>query len=231
MPEMAAAGLWATASDLARLAIALQRSWKNARGAILSPATTRKMFTPQARNWGLGFTLDGQGRALRFSHAGDNPGFKAIMIAYPETGQGAVILTNGDGGERLNREILLSIAAAYRWPDYGPTIKTRVHVDPSALERVQGTYTVEGQPDLRLAVSPRGNGLALRIIRSGNEREVELLPRSADRYFRRDVDFEIQFAPGTPAPRLTIHEQGQAVEATRLKESAADRSVPHRPSP
>jgi hypothetical protein len=37
------------------------------------------------------------------------------MLAYPERGQGVVIMTNGDNGEALYNEIKNGISAEYGW--------------------------------------------------------------------------------------------------------------------
>jgi CubicO group peptidase (beta-lactamase class C family) len=217
LPEMAAAGLWSTPSDLARLAIALQQAWKGKAGGLVSAATAREMFERQIGEWGLGFELQGQGRALRFRHIGDNPGYKAVLIAYPDTGQGAVILTNGDRGSRLIDEILLSVAAAYQWPDYGPKVKTPVRVDPAVYERVEGDYRLDTLPDVRLIVAYRGNAMSARLVQPTGESEFELLAAGPDRFFRRDIDFELHFAEGSPAPKLTLYQDGQIFTATRTR--------------
>ena len=47
--------------------------------------------------------------------AGGNDGYKSVMVAYPERGQGIVIMTNGDNGEALMREILKSASIEYGW--------------------------------------------------------------------------------------------------------------------
>jgi CubicO group peptidase (beta-lactamase class C family) len=216
LPEMAAAGLWGTPSDLARLAIALQQSWKGKRGSLVSAATAREMFKRQIGEWGLGFELQGQGRGLRFRHVGDNPGYKAILVAYPETGQGAVILTNGDRGTRLMDEILLSVATAYDWVDYAPKIKTMAKIDPAATSRLEGTYVLDTMSQVRLVVVPRGERLSLRIVQPGGEDMSELLPAAPDRFFRRDIEFEVHFEPGSPAPKLTLYQDGQIFPATRV---------------
>jgi CubicO group peptidase (beta-lactamase class C family) len=216
MPEMAAAGLWSTASDLARLTIALQRSWRGQNRRFLSATTTHEMFRRQIGNWGLGFELQGQGRALRFRHFGDNPGYKAVIIGYPETGQGAVILTNGDRGSPLIDEILFSIAAAYGWPDYGPRVRVRTTVDPATLARFEGTYQLDTMSQVRLVVARQGEELTLRIVQPAGEQRSVLLPSAPNRFFRRDIDFELRFADGAPSPRLTLHQAGQTFEASRI---------------
>lgn len=219
LPEMAAAGLWSTPTDLARLTVALQQSWQGRNRRFLSAATTREMFRRQIGEWGLGFELQGQGRALRFRHSGDNLGYKAVIVGYPETGQGAVILTNGDRGSRLIDEILFSVAAAYGWPDYAPRVKVRGDVASAALARLEGTYALDTMAQVRLVVTRRDRELALRIVQPGGENESVLLPSAPDRFFRRDIEFELHFAEGDPAPRLTLYQDGQTFPATRVPPS------------
>jgi CubicO group peptidase (beta-lactamase class C family) len=119
-PEMAAAGLWTTPSDLARLAIAVQSSLAGAPGSLLSEVTARQALTPHGGDFGLGFLIEGNGGAARFSHTGANSGFRAYLVAYRETGQGAVVMINGEAWA-LAAEIMYSIARAYGWPDYPGT--------------------------------------------------------------------------------------------------------------
>jgi len=122
-PEMAAAGLWTTASDLARFAIALQQASRGKNERMLKRATAQMMLTEQHKDeekdgWGLGLILHGQGRALRFSHSGGTVGFRCLLVAYPATGQGAVIMTNSLNGGGVYRELMRAIAAEDAWPEY-----------------------------------------------------------------------------------------------------------------
>ncbi|HEY6333875.1 MAG TPA: serine hydrolase domain-containing protein, partial [Blastocatellia bacterium] len=52
-PEMAAAGLWTTPSDLARFAIEIQRSFEGQSNKVLSASMTKLMLTPVLQNYGL----------------------------------------------------------------------------------------------------------------------------------------------------------------------------------
>jgi hypothetical protein len=66
---------------------------------------------------GLGVFVSGSGKGLSFSHPGQNfPGTTSWLIAYPELGQGAVIMANGARGDMLTLEIIAALAAAYGWP-------------------------------------------------------------------------------------------------------------------
>jgi CubicO group peptidase (beta-lactamase class C family) len=115
-PELAAAGLWTTASDLARFAVAVQRAVRGDAGAILSQATAREMLTPVAGGeFGLGFAVSRLGESWYFGHGGANRGFRAELLAHRDSGYGAAIMTNGDNGALVIDEMFRRIAKAYRW--------------------------------------------------------------------------------------------------------------------
>jgi CubicO group peptidase (beta-lactamase class C family) len=43
----------------------------------------------------------------------------AVLVAYPQRGQGVVIMTNSDSGDALWREVLNAVSVEYEWvPDY-----------------------------------------------------------------------------------------------------------------
>jgi CubicO group peptidase (beta-lactamase class C family) len=69
-PEMAAAGLWTTASDLARFEISIQEAMTGKSNPVISQATVRQMLTKQKENAGLGLFLQGEGKRLAFMHDG-----------------------------------------------------------------------------------------------------------------------------------------------------------------
>ena len=90
--ELAAAGLTSTAADLGRFAAALLRDPD--RLATAQPATGGR--------YGLGVHLDRlDGHVLRVSHPGVNRGWYARLLAYPDRGWAAVVLTDGDNGSAV----------------------------------------------------------------------------------------------------------------------------------
>lgn len=121
-PEMAAAGLWSTPSDLARLALSVVGSARGDTGALLGAGTTREMLTVQMGTYGLGFDLNTGGDGQVFSHGGVDEGFEAFLFAYADGHGGAAIMTNAQGGTRLVNEIMVSLANAYGW-EYGAAKK------------------------------------------------------------------------------------------------------------
>ena len=106
-PEMAAAGLWTTASDLARMVIAIIRSHAGKAGAFLDQGIAREMLTPVADRSALGVFVGPDGA---FDHAGGNIGFRCLHLGNPRTGHGMVVMTNGNNGPAVLDELRRRIA-------------------------------------------------------------------------------------------------------------------------
>jgi CubicO group peptidase (beta-lactamase class C family) len=118
-------GLWTTPSDLARFAIEIMLAYRGQSEEVISQEMAVDMLSPQidtpderlGDSYGFGFHLEGEGKRLCFFHTGGTWGSTCILWAYPETGQGAVVMTNSASNQGLIRfEILFSIAAEYGWP-------------------------------------------------------------------------------------------------------------------
>lgn len=205
-PEQAAAGLWTTPSDLMRWALGVDAARRGAPGAILTQATAKQMLTVQAGSFGLGPMLTHAGDSLRFSHGGANEGYRAEVVFFPATGQGAAIMTNGDNGSALIQEIMLALAAEYDWPAFGPRVVTRVPVGRATLAGFAGDYQLRYQAQ-RIPVTFRLAGdtfvvdvplLAVTgeaLVPVGSDRFVSL-ERGAEFGFRGDT-VTWQAGPGT----------------------------------
>jgi len=116
-PEMGSgASMWSTASDLAQFAIRIMQSYEGQSDGVLSHSMAVQMLTPQIESRGLGpVVLNDGGDLFYFMHPGANDGFASVLVAYPQRRQGVVILTNGDNGAALWREILNSVSIEYGW--------------------------------------------------------------------------------------------------------------------
>ena len=115
-PEQAAAGLWTTPSDLARFAIEAQRAIQGPAGKVLSQASVREMIAPTGLGpFAVGFMIEKRGEGWYFMHSGGNWGFVCDLVAHIRKGYGVVVMTNGDGGNPVIREIENRVAAAYGW--------------------------------------------------------------------------------------------------------------------
>jgi CubicO group peptidase (beta-lactamase class C family) len=154
-PEMAAAGLWTTPTDLALFAREIMLAKQGRSDRILSQVMVELMLTPVKEGVGLGLFVKGKGQDFQFSHSGGNEGFRCVMLAYPGLGKGAVVMTNSDLGGDLIPELLRSLSAEYGWPDYRPVEKEAVAVAASELEALAGTYQFTPADRIKITV---GNG-------------------------------------------------------------------------
>jgi CubicO group peptidase (beta-lactamase class C family) len=120
-PEHAAAGLWSTPTDLAKLLVQLAHTWQGFSSIFLHRQTLQEILTPQNGGpYGLGAAVAGDGASLVLMKRGQNIGYQGYLILYPATGQGMVVMTNSDNGSKLAEALIKRAAAAYDWPDLPP---------------------------------------------------------------------------------------------------------------
>ena len=219
LPEMAAAGLWTTPSDLARLVIEIERAQAGRLDRFLSPATVDQMLTRQSGDWGLGFSVEGAGRTRRFSHGGSTLEFNSHLVAYNQTGQGVVIMTNSLRGERIINELLRSIAREYGWGDFQPKEKTIVRIDPKVYADYIGQYQFEFSSDYVLTIGTEAGNLITELKQPTSQSRAELYPESETKFFRKDVDVEVIFVKDETGrvTHLIFRQDGQDLKARRIK--------------
>jgi len=114
-PEMAAAGLWTTPTDLAKFGIEIALSKHGKANHVLSEAMTREMLKPQLEQVGLGFFLRDYKNPEEFGHDGSDEGFQAILVMFADSGKGVAIMANSDNGIAVGNYVMQSVAKEYAW--------------------------------------------------------------------------------------------------------------------
>jgi CubicO group peptidase (beta-lactamase class C family) len=141
-PEMAAAGLWTTPTDLAKFAIEIALSKQGKANHVLSQKSAQEMLRPQIEaeggdgHVGLGFFLDDENRGA-FGHNGSDEGFQANLVMLGDSGKGLAIMGNSDTFFYIAPRVLELVAREYNWK-YTPA------PEPAAqalmlIENVKGT--------------------------------------------------------------------------------------------
>jgi Domain of unknown function (DUF3471) len=173
---------------------------------------TRQMLTPGLGHWGLGLEIGGADSNPYFSHGGVNAGFQNIFVAYEKSGEGAVVMTNGDGGGRLSDEVMHSIAAEYEWPDYHPTVRAAIQIDPKILAEYAGTF--ELQPGFNLMVTVEDGQLMTQATGQG---KVPLYAESETKFFPTVIPAEIEFFKDDQGKvtYLVLHQNGHDMKAPK----------------
>lgn len=211
-PEMAAAGLWTTPTDLAKYAIEVERSLEGKANHVLNADMTRQMVTPGMGHWGLGLEIGGADANPYFSHGGANEGFRNIFAAYEKNGEGAVVMTNGDNGGQLGDEIMHSIAAEYHWPDWHPDVRTVVQVAPAILATYAGTYQLAPNFDLVVTVE---NGQL--ITQATGQPKFAIYGETETKFFPLEFPAELEFVKdekGT-VTAVVLHQGGHDMKAPK----------------
>ena len=215
-PEMAAAGLWTTPSDLGRMAMEVEKEYRGGSSKILSPAFAKQYLTKQKDDWGLGVGLQGDGPTLQFTHGGANEGYRCVFVDFPARHQGAAIMTNSDSGSAIGSAILRAMAKEYGWPDYQVKEKAVVPVDATTLKSYTGEYSeaVVG----KISVTWKNGQLYLQSAPLGAE-PVQLYPQSATQFFilAETVEFRFVTAQRKKPDALVITFGKQEFTAKRTK--------------
>ncbi len=215
-PEMAAAGLWTTPSDLARAAIAVQKAATGLGEGFLKPEAIEDMLTPRNGSpFGLGFMIEGSGENLRFAHGGSNRGFRCHLVAYSQKGLGAVVMTNGARGGEFVREVIDTIASVYEWPEHTPSGAEIAEVDPAILAVYAGKY--QAQNGRTFEISVRDGYL---IGETSGERPRRVLPETDTEFVVRGVGTRIRFLlqDGSCDSFVMQIPDGEVIRAIRVRE-------------
>jgi CubicO group peptidase (beta-lactamase class C family) len=211
-PEMAAAGLWTTPTDLAHYSIEVEQSLQGKANHVLSADMTRQMLTPGIGHWGLGLEIGGSDANPYFSHGGANEGFRNIFLAYEKSGDGAVVMTSGDAGGLLGDEVMRSIAVEYGWPDYKPVVHAAVQVDPKILSQYVGSF--ELQKGFDLVVTLEDGRLMTQATGQG---KIPIYPESETKFFPTAIPAEIEFFKDDQGKvtYLILHQNGHEMKAPK----------------
>jgi CubicO group peptidase (beta-lactamase class C family) len=182
-PELAAAGMWTTPSDLARLVLAMQYalaggSRRDELTMTLSSELMAEVVKEQAPGRGLGFEIGGQGEGQFFRLEGHGNNYLSELFAYVSEGRGAVVMTNSSRGEILKAHVLRSIAVEYGWPDLLPEEVDRITPPSESLQEIEGRYSLRTSTEWIVRLD--GNRLLLETASAGGETAVELVPITED---------------------------------------------------
>jgi CubicO group peptidase (beta-lactamase class C family) len=207
-PEMAAAGLWTTPTDLARFAIEIQESYAGRGHGVISPEMAKQYLTDQKGGSGLGMGVGGIGPARGFGHNGRDEGFDANLVAAVEAGDGLVIMINANDNSRMMARLQSFVFRAWGFANHPPEVPSAVtaaRIDPNRLARYAGYY--EAAENNMMALAPDGAGTGLQSLADGLPDE-ELLAIDSTTFGSNERPFRVRFSgegatlrPGEPRER------------------------------
>lgn len=224
-PEMAAAGLWTTATDLAKVGVELLKILQTQSSTgLLSCELVASMLVPQLKHQvlgegefvGLGFFCNGKDNNFCFGHSGQDQGFVADMQFYKALGKGAVIMTNFNEGGMLIREIRRAIANEYAWPS-----QVLADKKPVSLENIPnyiGRYVTSAGLEFLVSTTKE----CLSLVYEGQP-PLSIYPTSPVEFYTPALNVVVRFEfdehanANANASALVIHQNGNLLKAYRAE--------------
>jgi CubicO group peptidase (beta-lactamase class C family) len=220
-PEMAAAGLWTTPSDLAvffaELAMARANRSTKVPHAIAMEMTTKVADLGEGTHDAISlgtFLIDRNGSGVvYFGHNGADEGFQADALASLDGGYGIVIMANSDNGGRIFSEIESAVFAEYGWKGAVAPLERFAMTDEQRTKFVGRYLDPIGGVALIDAV---GGKLQMR---SPFGKTIELVPVAADTTV--DVTNGLRYEAGASGLTLVIP-HGPRIPLVQLAPDARD---------
>ena len=141
-PEMAAAGLWMTPSDLCNYVIDMQLAYQGKASKVLTPEMVKLHLTTYNDGpTSLGSFIEDHEGTKYFEHGAYNDGFCGDFYGSLDGGYGVAIFLNTENGLILP-EVINSVAKAYNWKNFyrEPIRKKCISVDAKAFKKYEGIY-------------------------------------------------------------------------------------------
>jgi tetratricopeptide (TPR) repeat protein len=210
-PEMAAAGLWTTPTDLAKFGIEMQLSLAGKSNKVLSKESAEMMTKAFVDEAGLGFFVEKHGNAVYFGHGGADEGFRAELLVNRDKGYGIAVMTNSDSGQIL-REVVRGVAREYGWEEFIPAPYEIIALDASKLTDYAGRYQINAGRVVNIKVED-----GKLIAYPTGERKFEMLPISETTFVRRDAPMKFNFVRQTTGSAGPVKSDGAPAVATSIQ--------------
>lgn len=175
-PEMAAAGLWTTPSQLILYGIEMQRILQRGEDGLLKNETVKTMVTPGMNGHGLGPGASD----ITFGHGGADEGFRADLTIWKDKPNAVVLMVNSDNGSIIS-EVMLAIAKEYDLPGFEPDIRSPITLSPADREKFTGAYSMESYGEMEITIEEAG----LRCTGGWFSEPAYLVPENDSLFFNR----------------------------------------------
>ena len=225
-PQLAAAGLYTTPTDLAKFFIDVQKSYIG-KGKILRQATTTKMLTAQQNvsdgsykeQIGIGpfliqLTDNKNPNGVYFEFTGVNAGFLAYGISSITSGNGVIIMLNsGDDVNGLGKEIRRAVAKVYNWTNFLPTEIKPISLTDKELDKFVGRYRMATDEILYLR---KEKNYLVENINEGND--IYCFPVTKDTIVFTDYNIKAGFKLNNNGEVISLQNIYQEKPMPRMKE-------------
>ncbi len=221
-PELTAAGVWCTPTDLIRFAAGVQTGAAGTGGAKfpLTAAEGTAMLTQQLPGWGLGVELEGSGSGRWFRHEGSNEGYLCEVCATMSPGGPVVaIMTASDQGFQVLRPLMAAIRTQLKWPDPAACTVGKIPRPPFSYAQIEylGAATRGNYKMATQTIQLDGTGFNWKLTIPGHS-PVSVEPQDEVTLLCPSLGSDITVTRDTKmnATALTFKQSGTTVTAARI---------------
>lgn len=184
-PEMAAAGLWTTPSQLLLWAKEIQNTYQNKEDGILKSTTVGEMVADYGNNQGMGpYVVE-----HLFGHGGSDEGFVSDLRIWKEHPISVAIMVNSDNGSGIIQELFLSIAKEYNLPGIYNRLRHYNEQSTAQRSRYVGSYKFSEDATSKIVIKDNGLEFTGGLVNN----PVYLLPESETLYFSAKTGLYFEF--------------------------------------
>ncbi len=184
-PEMAAAGLWSTPSELLLWAKQMQETFQTQKDGFLKAKTMGEMTVDYGNNQGLGpYVVE-----HIFGHGGSTEGFVSDLRIWKDHPISVAIMVNSSKGNSIIQELFLSIAEEYNLPGIYSRLRKYKALSKDQLSEYTGTY--EFSKDSRAVITLKDNGL--KFTGGPASSPIDLLPEADSTFFSKETGLYFNF--------------------------------------
>lgn len=192
-PEQAAAGLWATARDMAAFLIEIRKGYRG-ESEVFTQASIRELLAEPVDEHAYGFRLIGEGDQMFITHYGGTVGYNVGMTLNLTTGDGAVFMSNSES-MILGQEFLNAMSRVYGWQMFREVQVSRATQPANVLQSITGQY-IFAEQGWKVSVVYENQALTL-VFPNG------------DRYAMAPIQGEpLEFIHPDTAVRASFHGEG-----------------------
>jgi CubicO group peptidase (beta-lactamase class C family) len=218
-PCQSQGGLVSTASDIAKMVIAIQQANNGHKNSFLKQKTIQKMLSPQLEEAtyegnlgvpyknGLGVMLFEKGGRQYFTHTGSIDGYTSLYVGSFDGKDGAVVIINTSYAGIIT-EIINSIAKTFEWERYLEyNYKTMIDPNRNLWEAYVGDYKLSTKSgEFLTSITRLGEQL---FIQNSSDGDVEPLYFSSDREaFVLSRSYTISFSSEGGKQFVTLNNNG-----------------------
>ena len=204
-PELAAAGMWSNANDMATFMLEIYKGYQG-KSTLFSQSEIKQMLENEKDGHVYGFILNHEGDDITLTHFGGNVGYRTGMSISLTTGDGLVYLLNSDNGAALGNQLMLTASKLYDWSSFKQIIKTKREAKIEILKSLAGNYLWNEQLELSISYDDEHQQISLHFP-NGDQYKLTPIEGHGKSFIHQDTATLLSFSSWDKKAEFTVYGQ------------------------